>query len=257
MRVYVDLVVLLNVLVDFLLLLGTNRLTGFPAGLKRLMPASLLGGVYAGACLLPGFHFLGNTLWRLVSLGLMSAIAFGWDGSALRRCGIFVLLTMALGGLVTSLRSDRLIVILLAAGVIWLLCRVGFGSGTLGREYVPIEILNGEKSLRLVALRDTGNTLRDPITGEPVLILGGKAARELSGLTEAQLRSPLETLASRPIPGLRLIPYHTVGQGAGMLLCLRLKDVKVGEKRCSALIALAPEVIGRGEGFQALTGGAV
>ncbi len=257
MRVYVDLVVLLNVLVDFLLLLGTNRLTGFPAEWRRLIPASLLGGVYAGACLLPGFHFLGNVLWRLVSLGLMSGIAFGWDGSALRRCGIFVLLTMALGGLVSSLRSDRIIVILLSAGVIWLLCRVGFGSNTVGREYVPLEIRHGEKTLRLVALRDTGNTLRDPITGEGVLILEGKAARELTGLTEEQLKKPLETMASRPIPGLRLIPYHSVGQGAGMLLCLRMKEVKVGQKQCAVLIALAPEGIGRGEGFQALTGGVI
>ena len=48
MVLYVDLVVLLNFLVDLLLILGTNRLAGYPPGLKRAVPAALLGGAYAG-----------------------------------------------------------------------------------------------------------------------------------------------------------------------------------------------------------------
>ena len=50
MVLYVDLVVLLNFLVDLLLILGTNRLAGYPPGLKRAVPAALLGGAYAGGC---------------------------------------------------------------------------------------------------------------------------------------------------------------------------------------------------------------
>ena len=255
MVVYLDLVMLLNAAVDFLLLLGTNRLSGFPVGMKRLIPAALLGGIYGGVCLLPSFHFLGNILWRLVSLGLMSVIAFGFDFSALRRCGIFVLLTMALGGMVSSFHSSDAAWILLGAGCIWGLCKVGFGSGTVGRTYVPIQIRHNGKIVNLTALRDTGNSLKDPITGENVLVVGGREACELSGLTEAQLRSPLETMAQRKQPGLRLIPFATVGQGRGMLLAIRFGDVKIGEKTGSALIALAPETVGRGEGFQALAGG--
>ena len=71
MRVYLDLVMGLNFLVDLLLLLGTNRLSGFPAGWKRTVPAAALGAMYSGGCCLPGFYFLGNTFWRLVCLGLI------------------------------------------------------------------------------------------------------------------------------------------------------------------------------------------
>ena len=255
MVVYLDLVILLNAAVDFLLLLGTNRLTGFPMGIKRLIPAALLGGIYGGVCLLPEFHFLGNILWRIVTLAGMSVIAFGLNFSALRRCGIFVLLTMALGGMVSNFRSRDFVWILLGAFCIWGLCKVGFGSGTVGRNYVPLQIHHNGKIVHLTALRDTGNSLKDPITGENVLVVGGKAARELSGLTEAELCSPLETMTRRKQPGLRLIPYASVGQGAGMLLAMRFRDVKLGGKHGSALIALAPESIGRGEGFQALAGG--
>ena len=62
-------------------------------------------------------------------------------------------------------------------------------------------------------------------------------------------------MARQKQPGLRLIPYASVGQRGGLLLAMRFRDVKLGGKDGSALIALAPEPIGRGEGFQALAGG--
>ena len=58
MTVYLDLVMVLNFLVDFLLLLGTNRLSGFPPGIWRCGAGALVGAVYSGACLLPGFRLI-------------------------------------------------------------------------------------------------------------------------------------------------------------------------------------------------------
>lgn len=255
MVVYLDLVMVLNFLVDFFLLLGTNRLSGFPADPKRTAAAAALGGIYAGACLLPGLRFLGNLLWRTVFLVLMALIAFGWDRSAVKRTGVFLLLTMALGGLALSFGRGAWGSVALAAAGIWLLCRAAFGDALGGRSYVPLELSYGKTRLRLTALRDTGNTLRDPVTGEQVLVLSAQAAGQLTGLTPAQLREPLETLARRPIPGLKLIPYRAVGTGAGFLLGLRFENARLGEKRCSLVAAFAPEGLGTGDSFQALAGG--
>ena len=94
MAVYLDLVMLLNFLVDYLLLLGTNRLSGSPMTPGRCALAAVLGSVYAGACLLPGFRFLGNFLWRCVSLGLMAVLAFGWSREAGKKGGPFLLLSL-------------------------------------------------------------------------------------------------------------------------------------------------------------------
>lgn len=254
MRVYLDLAVLLNFLVDLMLLLGTNRLAGFPENWRRSLIAAALGGLYSGACLLPGFHFLGNMLWRLVSLVGISVIAFGWDPSALKRCGVFLLLTMALGGAAAGLNRNNIPTLLLAAGSIWLLCRTVFTGGT-AQEYVPIELTYGEKHIMLTALRDTGNTLRDPISGEQVLVISPEAALRLTGLSREQLAAPLETLSRRPVPGLRLIPYRAVGQGGGFLLGMRVPQVKIGPRKQSAVVAFAAEGFGREAGFQALTGG--
>lgn len=255
MRIYLDLVVILNFLVDFLLLLGTNRLAGFPSEPKKLLTAAALGGIYGGACLLPGFRFLGGLLWRLVSLGAMAVIAFGLNRSAIKRCGVFILLTMALGGIALGLGGGGFGTVVASALCVWLLCRVAFGGGAIGTEYVTVQIRSAGRSVSLTALRDTGNTLRDPVTGEPVLIIGCDAAETLTGLSPAQLASPLETLAARPVPGLRLIPYHAVGCANGMMLAMRFRDVRIGQRRQSALVAFAPEGLGRGEVYQALTGG--
>lgn len=255
MKVYADGVMAINFLVDFLLLLGTNRLMGFPTEGKRLAAASLLGALYSGVCLLPDFRFLGDTLWRIISLGLMGSIAFGWSRSAVQRCGVFLVLSLALGGFALLLGQGNAEALFVASLGLWLLCRLSFEVPPGSREYVPLEILNGGRSVKLTALRDTGNTLRDPISGEQVLVIGADAACTLTGLRPEQLAAPLETAASGGLRGLRLIPYRAVGQSGGMLLAMRFEDVRVDGKRRSALVAFAPENFGRKEAYQALTGG--
>lgn len=255
MEVYLDLVICLNFLVDFLLLLGTNRLAGFPTGTWRCAGAALLGAVYSGACLLPGFRFLGSFLWRLVSLLLMGVMAFGWNASALKRCGIFLLLSMAMGGIALCMGRGDLLSLVLCGVMCFLLSLVSFGGQIGGREYVPLKITYDGSSASLIALKDTGNTLKDPVTGEQVLIISSEVAGRLTGLTADQLRHPLETMVLRPIPGLRLVPYRSVGNAGGFLLAKRFEDVIIGDKRQSALVAFAAEGLGKGEIYQALTGG--
>ena len=127
MVLYLDAFVALNFLVDLCLLLGVNRLSGHPPGLSRAAAAAALGGGYAGACMLPGFAFLAGGLWRMVSLGLMGWTAFGPDRSGWSRSMLFILLSMALGGLAVSLNTGRLGLPLCAGGLA-ALCRMGLRS---------------------------------------------------------------------------------------------------------------------------------
>ena len=217
--------------------------------------AAALGGLYSGACLLRGFAFLGNLHWRLVSLGGMAGIAFGWNRSTLKRCGVFVLLSMALGGVALAMGRSNFMGLVFSAGGMWLLCRVAFGERVGQREYVPVQLSYGGNTASLIALRDSGNTLRDPITGEPVLVIDGSIAQKLTGLTWEQLRKPMDTLSYAPLPGLRLVPYQAVGQENGMLLAMRFENVKIGSRCQRAIVAFAPEGLGREQMYQGLTGG--
>ena len=255
MIVYLDAVALLNFLVDFLLLLGTNRLCGYPPLWGRSALAAALGGIYGAVCLLPGMGFLGNTLWRCVSLGLMSWIAFGISKSALRRAVIFVLLCMALGGIAQGFGIGGAASVIASAAAVCMMCFFGFRDRPGSVSYVPVELSYGNKQLRLTALCDTGNTLTDPITGRSVLVVGAEVAQQLTGLTQQQLRSPVSAVTQASIPGLRLIPYRTVSQPSGMLLALRFPRVRIGSWQGSSLVAFAPEKLCDDGQYQALTGG--
>ena len=252
MVIYLDLVMLVNFLVDGLLLIAADRLCGFPVRIKRAALGAGIGAIYAGLCVLPGLRFLGNIFWRLIMLGLMGITAFGMNRSALRRSTIFVFLSMALGGIALGLGSGGVIALLAAAVGICVLCIVLFRGG--GKEYVTVRLAYRGVIRELVALRDTGNMLTDPVTGQPVLVASAEIAKQMLGLTPEQLLSPIETLAEKKIPGLRLIPYRSVGNANGMLLAVKMDRVCVGKREIGKLVAFAPQTMGAGE-FQALAGG--
>lgn len=256
MEVYLDVLILLNFLVDFLLILGTNRLCGHPPCVKRALGAAVVGGLYAGFCVLPGFGFLGNWLWRIVSLWLMSLMAFGHDQSGLRRGVLFLLLSMALGGFATGMNRGGFWSLVLAAGGVCVLCLLGFRGRVGQQQYVPVTIYHGEKSVALTALVDTGNTLLDPVSGRPVLVADAASAQRLLGLDGTALSRPVETIASCKYVGLRLIPYSAVGQSRGLLLGILADRVEVNGKETDYVVAFAPQRLGQGQ-FQALAGGAL
>ena len=197
--------------------------------------------------------FLGNILWRTVSLGLMGVIAYGFSHSGLRRSLVFSILAMALGGLGVAMESPGFWGLLGAALALTLLCVFGFRDRPGQTHYLPVELRYGSQKVKLTALQDTGNTLRDPVTGTSVLVVAGVVAEQLIGLTENQLRNPVESVGA--IPGLRLIPYRAVGQPGGMLLALRLPQVKIGKWQGSSLVAFAPDGLSMDGSYQALTGG--
>lgn len=255
MPVYLDIVIFLNFLVDFLLLLGTNRLCGYPPKSGRAALAAAVGGIYGGCCLLPGFGFLSNVLWRTVSLGCMALIAFGISVSALRRGIVFVLLSMALGGVAMGLNGVGFWKLAVSALCICLLCAVGFRGKIRQDKLIPVELVHEGRKICLTALQDTGNTLRDPITGKPVLVVGADVAKRLTGLSQMQLQRPVESVGA--IPGLRLIPFRAVGKENGLLLALKISQVKIGPWQGSGLVAFAPEGLCSEGTYQALTGGTV
>ena len=252
--VYLDVVMVINFLVDLLLLMGTNRLSGFPLSLGRTAMAALIGGVYGGVCLIRELRFLANPGWRLVFLGLMSAVAFGLNRTAVRRGILFMLLSMALGGIALTMGKGGVPELIAAAAGIAILCAAGVHGKVWGQKYEKVVLRLGDRRVTLTALQDTGNTLRDPISGDSVMVVDREAAWQLADLTPQQLSAPIETVAMLHRPGLRLIPYRSVGRSGGMLLAMRMDEVLLGGRKVSTLVAFTPDKIG-GAAYQALTGG--
>ena len=100
MTVWAERVFFLNALLNFLLLLGSARLAGAPAPLRRLLPAAALGGVYAVLALVPALGFLQTAGMKLVAAAVMLLLAFGAERRTLRLGLIFWALAAAFAGLV-------------------------------------------------------------------------------------------------------------------------------------------------------------
>ena len=243
--------VILRFTVDYLLLMTANMIAVGGSGPVRLLLGALLGGIHAAGSMLPRMWFLNSVLWRSVGVIVMCLTAFEF-GRRFFPCSIaFCLLRLSVDGLVSGTGTVGDI---LWAAVLCGVCLYGFRSG-MGRQLVPVELCHNGKTVKLQALRDTGNTLRDPVTGKPVLVVDSKVADELTGLTAGQLMHPVETMGS--IPGLRLVPYRAVGQTGGMLLALQIRKSRIGKQKGSALVAFAPQVLDEKGNYQALIGGMV
>ena len=278
MTVYLDQAFLVNALLDYGLLCVCGRLTEAVLRRRRTALAGALGGLYGAASLLPDLRFLGNPLWQIVFGGLMVLIAFGPERGFFRRTGVLALLGAAFCGIVAGLSGlfaapgaltgrvyyPRTLGSLMLtgcgawAGMLWALGRFRHKGG----DTAEIRVRLRGREAAFSALRDTGNCLRDPISGEPVLVGEGSLLRELLPdlfPRAPDLRDPGAVLESlRPLaPGLRprLIPYHTVG-GGGMLLALRPEDVEIDGRSERMLLAFSPEPLGDG-GCRGLLGGRI
>lgn len=238
------LVLTLTVTVNYLLLLSVAGVCGKLPRLSSLLLAAFFGGVYGLICLLPGCSLLGSMLCRLISLMLTGILAFGVY--QIRCFAAFGLLSLVLDGAISDTGERGIALCICLLLLMWL------GRGKPG--LVPVELHYKERKIRIKALRDTGNLLRDPITDSPVLVIGAEAAQKLTGLTPGQLKNPLETMGQ--LPGLRLIPYRAVGT-SGFLLALKLEHVRIGPWQGSRVVAFAPEGLGENGQYEALTGGTV
>ena len=271
--VYIDALFLLNAIVDYLLLLGTARLTGEPFCRLRLGLGALLGALYASAAVLPGLGFLSHPLCKLGSAAGMVLAAFGGSRRLLRAGLVFLGLSCAFGGAVLavgllgghgglSAGLDLRIVLLSAA-----ICYVGFGTifrraaRHTARELAPAVLTLGERRVALTALVDTGNTLTDPATGRPVMVAEGEKLSPLlpAPLGPEALRDPVGALERLERAGegrrFRLLPYQAVGVEHGLLLALRLDRAQVGtEDYGGILVALSPTRLSDGGGYSALVG---
>lgn len=257
MIIYLDAVLLLNFTIDFLLLLGTNRICGYPFQLARCAVGAAIGAVHATVCMLPSLYFLKSFLWRSVFLCIISIASFGVSLSAIRRAIIFWIMNLALQGIALGLHIDGRTELICAVCSIFLLCLFNYGQTSGNVKFLPVELKFNGRNIRFIAMRDTGNTLHDPVTGKPVLIVDATVAQQLTGLSSKQLKDPIGVIESGEISGLRLIPYKTVGQSGGMLLGLCLPKVKVGNRIENTMVAFAPEKLSGDGTYQALTGGTI
>ena len=278
--VYGDLFWLLNFGLNYLLLYLTGILSESRAHWFRLLLASGLGATYSLALLYPsGSFLLSASLIGLFSL-IMLAVAFrpGSVAVLLRQAAWFYGLafiaagaSMALGwqmaGPGGGFSSPALIGGAVAMSVLATTVAVRLRRGQPARGVVLLKIGVNGQVCRLEALVDTGNRLKDPFTGWPVVVAETDA---LAGLLPGHLleaaRDPLNTGPLDEESGsewkrrLRLIPYSSLGKSDGVLFAVRPDWLSIGEgmdkqEIRQVAVALSPSPLTEDGSYRALLPG--
>ena len=255
MTVYADVLFLVNFSLDYVSLYITGRLLSQPMRAWRLGAAAALGACYAVSAL---FFDLPEAVYIAVTLavsGVMCVCAF-------RRCGVIgyigsgILLFSvgcALGGAMTAVYSlgagykDSLsggtddtgvgvmvFVAVIATAVVAAGGRVLRRRRGVSSASVRIEI--GERSVELSALPDSGNLLRDPVSGRPALVVSTEAAQtllppEIAALAESDdIASSASNLPAESLRRVRILPVSNV-YGEGLVVGYRPDRVTVSLSR--------------------------
>lgn len=259
--VYLDSLVLLNFILDYLLLLLTGRVAGAVLHRGRLALAAGLGSVYAAALVLPFWPFLEHPLIRVcVGVGMV-LVGYGHCRRLGRLTVLFFALSAALGGglyalelLGVQITLDIRYILLFAAAGYCVLSLVGRKLVRHGHgELRQVDIALGQRQVRLTALVDSGNTLTDPMTGAGVVVAQGERLASLLP-PEADYRRPAQCFPRLPEPRrFRLLPYRAVGVDGGLLLAVKADAVRVdGRELGQRLVALSPTPVSDGGGYEAL-----
>lgn len=226
-ELYIDVLFLENLLLDYLLLSLLRKLLKCPGGWIRRLLAAALGSM--GICLLYAFSLeqslIGHVLVYVVFSTVMVKVGLCIKGR--RRLGkALVLLYVCsglLGGVFQWVHAHLAFPIypfvgmslvsfgLLSIGMKWLLRLFG-----KEQNFYEVRVQFQGRTIPVKALRDTGNRLRDPIFGRPVSIITEDVKQMLCQEKEI-LFYP--------------VPFHSVGRARGMMqaffadrLCIKMPE---------------------------------
>lgn len=231
--VYVDVLILINILVNYFMLLAVKLISRNKTSRVRILLAAMLGGV---SSLLLILESLGDvmTLLKLLSAVLMSMIAFGIKPfkRLLKTTLWLLLICFVFGGLTFAIyvftETD---IMLFSNGIVYFDVDITFlivcsalayivitiiskfidKKAPISNEYY-IKIQSERKSVSCQGLMDTGNNLREPFSNYPVILVDKHIFRNLFDEDEK----------------IRLIPVSTVG-GETLLKAHKPISVEIGD----------------------------
>lgn len=232
--VYVDVLVTVNIFIDFLLLVCTKRFLNIKAKLIRVILGSLLGGVLSLSALLPKIPIGVNIALDIAFAALIIFVTFGRTGlkNYIKRvavyfaasfifCGIMIFVYTAFKPNGMGIYNDvvyfdispvlLIILTLICYFILRLIKRLCKGDSAKSVCRVELEA-NGEKA-EFSAIVDTGCNVKEPFSSDYVII------------AEKSLVDKVNFDESR----FRIIPFDSLG-GSGILKGYKPDIVRINGK---------------------------
>ena len=262
--IYVDLLVFVNMIVNFFILSATEKICKEKIKPIRMIISDIAASLCSLAIFLPELGVMFSIALRLAVSSTVVLAAFGF-GNLRRFVGIvggFFSVSFAYAGIClgiwTAFKPSKMIIkndvvyfdispiVLVSTAaicyvILWILKKHFVKNDLETCEYDVIINHNGATK-DFKGFLDTGNLLCDSFSQRPVIIISGNAARELSVFTDS-LNGTAQNLN-----GFRYIPYSVVG-GKGILPAFVPDGITVKSKKfCGSaddcLLAVSDDLAG-------------
>ncbi len=272
MTIYLDVILLENLCMNYIILFATALISKAKITQVRIILASLLGGIYAILSFTPILEIYTNIIFKILISIIMIYIAFNSKNVKvlLKQLLLFYLVSFAFGGCAFCLlyfikpqdillRNGYLtgtypIKIALLGGIVgFVIVNIAFKlvKGRISKKdmFCDVDILFKQKSVKIKAMIDTGNLLKDPISNMPVIVVEKSKLEDiipkgiinnLNTILGGGEETTLTEEEKEYMPKFRVIPFSSLGKQNGLLLGFIADEVIVrtesNEKKLNQII---------------------
>jgi len=290
--IYIDVLVLENMVINYLILLVTSKFLRVQIKGYKAFLAALIGTIYVIIMLIIPrasfyFTFAGKIILSVIMIlitfkvknfkeFLKTTISFYISTFIFAGAAFAYIYMSGSGGVVQNgvyyifKKSNTNMIIfasILAIILIKLFYETVFSKSRHGNNLVNFDITLEGKSLSLKGLIDTGNSLHDPISNLPVVVCELSAVREIIPKKLADIAGDdtlpdlinISTICQGEdwLSRVRLVPYSSLGKDRGMLLGIKPDKISIQNKKeeradCAAIICLYDKSLSSNSSYNAL-----
>ena len=290
MTVYLDVVFFENFIMNYIILFATAVINKVEIKIIRISISSVLGSVYAIMHYTYIFQNYIGTIMKIMLSIVMVYIAFKPENikKMLKQLLIFYLTSFTFGGVAFALlyfiKPSSLLmkngiyigtypikIALLGGCIGFIIITIAFKiiKGKLMPKdmlyEIEIEIKN--KKEELIAMLDTGNLLKEPITNTPVIIVEKK---KLKNVIPIQILTNVDSIIKGNIDEnmqiedyinrFRIIPFNSLGKQNGLLLGIKVDKIRIRHNeenesiRFNVIIGIYDGILSKNNNYNALIG---
>ena len=257
MTIYIDVVLIENLLMNYIILFATGVILKIKIKHIRLILASLVGAIYTIIAYISALRIYSNIFLKFILSLIIIYIAFNPKSvkKLFKFTLIFYLTSFVFGGAAFALiyivkpqeilknnglvlNTNSLKTIFISAIIAFAIIIIGFkvvkNKISAKDMYCNIKIILNQKEIETKAMIDTGNFLKEPITNTPVIVvehtlLYDCMPKEILNHLETILGGDFSEIPDKVreeyILKLKVIPFSSLGKQNGMLLGIKADKV--------------------------------
>ncbi|MBQ9658667.1 MAG: sigma-E processing peptidase SpoIIGA [Clostridia bacterium] len=257
MTIYIDIVIIENLIMNYIILCATAIISKTEIKQIRIILASLIGATYVIMSYVVNVQIYSNIILKIILSIVMVYISY--KPVKIKKLGkqilMFYLTSFVFGGvslaLIYFIKPQEVIIkngqfigkyvlktVFLGGivGFIITVATINIIKNKKGKKdvFYTVKIHLQGKIIETVAMLDTGNLLKEPITNRPVIILEHTLLYEiipkqilnnLENILAGDFSKIPEEIRDEYISKLKVIPFKSLGKENGMLLGIKCEKV--------------------------------